>query len=369
TLVLGPPERRLSAEDLTALLQECTIATLPPTTLAILAPEALPGLETLIVAGEACPLELARRWAVGRRFFNGYGPTEATVCATAKRYDGGERLTAGRPFAHVEVWVLDVRGNPVPIGVIGELCLGGTGLARGYLHRPEQTAGSFVPHPFAARPGERLYRTGDLAIRRPDGEIELLGRTDHQAKIRGFRIELGEIEVAFTALAGVREVVVVVRQDTPGDPRLVAYVVGDVETDTLRQLLRERLPDYMVPAAFVTLAALPLTPNGKVDRKALPAPQRQSAAERYLAPRTPVEEVLAGIWAEGLGLERVGIADSFFDLGGHSLLVVRIMTRSEHVLGVKVPMSTPGEAPTVGRLAGVGLRGWAPARRSPLVGV
>src|SRR6185369_12370997 len=212
TLVLGPRERRLSADELTALLRQSTAALLPPTVLATLSPADLPGLKNLIVGGEACPVELARSWAAGRRLWNAYGPTEATVATTVKLYDHGERLPIGRPIPRMEAHVLDIRGNPVPAGVAGQLCLGGPGLARGYLARPDRTAASFVPHPFAAHPGERLYLTGDLAFRRPDGEIEFLGRLDHQVKIRGFRIELGEIEAALSALEGVREAVVVARE-------------------------------------------------------------------------------------------------------------------------------------------------------------
>ncbi|HSK75118.1 MAG TPA: amino acid adenylation domain-containing protein, partial [Thermoanaerobaculia bacterium] len=286
TLVLGPRERRLSREELTSLLRECTAALLPPTVLATLSPEDLPGLETLHVGGEACPVELALAWSAGRRLWNAYGPTEASVCATVKRYEGGERLPIGRPISGAQAHVLDAWGNQVPAGVMGELCLGGPGLARGYLDRPDGTAASFVPHPFAAFPGERLYRTGDLARYRPDGEIELLGRRDHQVKVRGFRIELGEIEAALAALPGNREAVVVMREDVPGDRRLVAYVVGDAPVEELRRSLRGRLPDYMVPSAIVTLAALPLTPSGKVDRKALPAPEPPVARESYVAPRT-----------------------------------------------------------------------------------
>src|SRR6185436_9679540 len=212
----------------------------------------------------------------------------------------------------------------------GELCVGGTGLARGYLGRSDLTAERFVPDPHAAVPGARLYRTGDLVRQKPDGTIRFLSRIDHQVKLRGVRIELGEIEVALSALPGISQAAVLLREDTPGDPRLVAYVTGDAEkvTDaTLRRQLRERLPEALIPAAFVTLAALPLTPNGKVDRKALPAPQRQTSEETYLTPRTPVEEILAGIWTDLLGLERVGVADHFFDLGGHSLLATRVMSR------------------------------------------
>jgi amino acid adenylation domain-containing protein len=355
-LVLGPRERLLSREELTALLRESTIALLPPTVLATLVPEELRGLETLIVGGEACPLQLARRWSAGRRFFNAYGPTEASVCATVKLYGGGERLPVGRPIDRVQAYVLDAWGNPVPVGVPGELSLGGPGLARGYLNLPERTARSFVPHPLATLPGERLYRTGDLALRLPDGEIEILGRLDHQVKVRGFRIELGEIEAVLVALPGVREAAVVVREDRsdlePGNRRLVAYVAGgDITAAALRQGLRERLPEHMVPAAFVTLAALPLTPNGKVDRKALPAPERQSPEESYQAPRTPVEEVLAGIWADLLGREHVGADGNFFDLGGHSLLATRVMSRLRRLFGVEMPLRDLFEAPVLADLA------------------
>jgi amino acid adenylation domain-containing protein len=229
TLVLGPRERRLSREELTSLLRESTVATLPPAVLSTLSPEDLPedlpGLATLIVAGEACPLELARPWAAGRRFWNAYGPTEATVCATAKLYGGEERLTIGRPLEGAQAHVLDGGGNPVPVGVAGELCLGGVGLARGYLNLPGRTAESFVPHPFATRPGERLYRTGDLVQRLPDGEIKFLGRLDHQVKIRGFRIEPGEVEARLAEHPAVLQSCVLAREDVPGDRRLVAYVV------------------------------------------------------------------------------------------------------------------------------------------------
>jgi amino acid adenylation domain-containing protein len=380
TLVLGPRERRLSREELTAVLAECTAVLLPPTVLATLSPQDLPGLKTLIVGGEACPVELARQFAggaagaagaAGRRLWNAYGPTEATVVATTHLYGGGDRLPIGRPIEGTEAWVLDAWGNPAPVGVAGELCLGGRGLARGYWNQPEQTARSFVPHPLAASPGERLYRTGDLAVRRPDGSLEYLGRLDHQVKIRGFRIELGEIEAALAALPGVRAAAVTVREDrspagagdpghpgdpgAPGDPgerRLVAYVAADAAAaPALRQALAGQLPEHMVPAAFVILAALPLLPNGKVDRKALPAPERQRSAETWVAPEGPVEEVLAGIWAEVLGVERVGAADHFFDLGGHSLLGTQVMSRLRGAFGVELPLRALFEAQTLAGLA------------------
>ncbi|HYG63434.1 MAG TPA: condensation domain-containing protein, partial [Thermoanaerobaculia bacterium] len=214
------------------------------------------------------------------------------------------------------------------------------------------TAGKFLPDPWSATPGARLYRTGDRARYRPDGNLEFLGRLDHQVKIRGFRIELGEIEAALATLPGVREAVVVVREDAPGDRRLVAYVTGDAAAaDDLRSSLQERLPEPMVPAAFVSLAALPLTPNGKVDRKALPAPEWQRAEESHLAPRTPAEEILAGIWAEVLGLDRVGATDHFFELGGHSLLATQVMSRVGEAFGVELPLRELFEAPVLADLA------------------
>src|SRR6185312_5487301 len=369
TLVLGPRERLLAREEMTTLLQDCTFATVPPSLLATLSPEELPGLATLIVAGEACPLELARRWSAGRRFFNAYGPTEASVCATAQLYTGGERLPIGRPIHGVMTYVLDGQGRPVPVGVAGELCVGGPGLARGYLNLPERTAASFVPHPLANFPGERLYRTGDLCCLRRDGEIEFLGRLDHQVKIRGLRIELGEIEAALLALPGVREAAVLAREEA-GGRRLVAYVAGEVSAEALRTTLREQLPEYMVPAAFVTLDALPLSPNGKVDRKALPDPEQPGGGEGYAAPRTPVEELVAGIWAELLGLERVGADGHFFELGGHSLLATQVMSRLRQAFGVEIPLQDVFEAPRLADLAArveAALRAGALAPAPPLL--
>ncbi|HVR97232.1 MAG TPA: amino acid adenylation domain-containing protein, partial [Thermoanaerobaculia bacterium] len=332
---------------------------LPPTVLATLSPEDLPGLATLIVGGEACPVELARAWAAGRRLWNAYGPTEASVVATVQLCDpreGGERLPIGRPIARMEAYVLDARGNPVPIGVAGELCLGGPGLARGYLDRPDRTAASFVPHPLAASPGERLYRTGDLARTRPDGEIDLLGRIDHQVKVRGYRIELGEIEAALARHPQALESVVVLREDRPGDRRLVAYVVTPLSSaalsSELRTFLRDSLPEFMVPATSVSLAALPVSANGKVDRKALPQPiDRRERGDEDLAPRTPIEELLAGIWSDLLRVEEVGRNDDFFELGGHSLQGIRLMARVREVLGVDLPIRTLFLTPTLAALA------------------
>ncbi|HST63392.1 MAG TPA: condensation domain-containing protein, partial [Longimicrobium sp.] len=240
---------------------------------------------------------------------------------------------------------------PVPIGVPGEAWVGGDGVVRGYLDRPGLTAERFVPDPFAAEPGARMYRSGDRLRWKADGRLEFIGRVDEQVKIRGFRIEPGEIEAVLSAHAEVREARVIVSTDASGEKRLVAYIVGHVEADELRGHLRESLPEYMVPAAFVGLDALPLTPNGKLDVKALPAPELGSAEGQSVAPRTPTEEVLAEIWAEVLRLERVGVNDSFFAMGGHSLMAIRVVSRVRAVFGVELPLRALFEGPTVAQLA------------------
>ena len=227
-------------------------------------------------------------------------------------------------------------------------------MARGYLHRPELTAERFIPHPFSEVPGERLYRTGDLARYLSDGNIEFLGRIDHQVKVRGFRIELGEIEAVLGDHPGVQEACVVVREEEPGEKRLVGYYVAGeavVEPEALRRYLQAKLPEYMVPGAFVLLEALPLTPNGKVDRRALPAPERGGATEAYVPPRTPTEELLAGIWAEVLRIEQVGRQDNFFALGGHSLVAIQVVARVRETLGVELAVRQVFESPTLAELS------------------
>jgi amino acid adenylation domain-containing protein len=325
--------------------------------------QALSGLERLLLGGEALPAELAARitGVLPDRLVNMYGPTETTVWSATHRVgDAAGGVPIGRPIANTRVYVLDAALRPQPVGVPGELFIGGHGVTRGYLGRPGLTAERFIPDPFSAQPGARLYRTGDRArwTERTDAlthsrthALEYLGRLDEQVKIRGFRIEPGEVEAALAAYPGVREARVVVRADQPGEPRLVAYVVGSVETDALRAHVRQGLPEYMVPSAFVFLDALPLTPNGKLDRKALPAPELAADADRYVAPRTPAEEVLAEIWAETLRLERVGVEESFFDLGGHSLLATRVVSRVRQLFGVEVPLRALFEGPTVAELA------------------
>ncbi|MBW3655533.1 MAG: amino acid adenylation domain-containing protein, partial [Gemmatimonadetes bacterium] len=315
-------------------------------------------VETLNLGGEALPHALAQAlYELGtvQRVGNLYGPTEDTTYSTYSLIPpGAERVTVGRPVAHTRAYVLDRHLRPVPVGVTGELYLAGEGLARGYASQPGLTAEKFVPDPFGTEAGARLYRTGDRVRWNARGELEYLGRVDHQVKVRGFRIELGEIEARLVEHAGVREAVVVVREDVAGEKRLVGYVVADGEAagaGELRAHLRERLPEYMVPGAFVLLDELPLTPNGKVDRRALPGPAMHAAQEAYTSARTPGEEILCAIWAEVLGVEQVGVHDNFFELGGHSLLATRVASRIQKVFGVQVPVRTLFEGGTVAALA------------------
>ena len=297
-----------------------------------------------LCGGEILPRDLAQKLLEqGVELWNMYGPTETTIWSTLYRVkEATGSIPVGRPIANTTLYLLDQNRQPVPVGVPGELYIGGDGLALGYLNRAELTAERFAPHPFSDKPGERLYRTGDLARYLPDGNIEILGRIDHQVKVRGFRIELGEIEAALAGHPAIKENVVVVREDTPGDKRLVAYVVAASEQKPaareLRRYLREQLPDYMAPSAFVTLTALPLTPNGKVDRKALPAPERERTATSTGATQvlTPTEALVVKVWQEALKVDQVSVYDNFFDLGGHSLLSVEVMTRLEKETGVKL---------------------------------
>jgi acyl carrier protein len=293
-----------------------------------------------------------RRGAETPRLVNMYGITETTVHVTGRplsREDvfGGSGSPIGRAIPDLRLYVLDPARRPVPVGVPGELYVGGGGVARGYLNRPELTAQRFVENPFG---GGKLYRTGDRVRWLADGTLDYMGRLDAQVKVRGFRIELGEIEAALRQAPGVTDCAVVVREDE-GDRRLVAYIVGEAEAEALRARVRQSLPEYMVPSAFVALDALPLTPNGKLDRKALPAPEYAADTDRYVAPRTPVEEALAEIWAKMLRVERVGANDSFFELGGHSLLATRVVSRVREVFGVEVPLRALFEEPTVAEMA------------------
>jgi pristinamycin I synthase-3/4 len=330
---------------------DCTPSQLRPLLAAGLGEgDAAPAL--VLVGGEAVDADLrdaalARSREGRTRFWNVYGPTECTVDTTATPFMAGTPPTRiGRPLPNARVHVAAASGSLAPVGVPGELRIGGAGLARGYLGRPDLTAERFIPDPFSGDSGARLYRTGDLVRQLPDGSLDFLGRLDNQVKVRGYRIELGEIEAALSALPGVREAVVVVKSDL----RLVAYVTGEVNTAALRQALRDKLPDFMLPSAIVALPALPLTPSGKVDRKALPEPDG-GLAPGFVAPRTAVEEVLAEIWAELLGIAQIGVHDNFFERGGHSLLAVLLMARIEKRLGKTLPLAALFSAPTLEALA------------------
>ncbi|HEX8150712.1 MAG TPA: amino acid adenylation domain-containing protein, partial [Pyrinomonadaceae bacterium] len=324
--------------------------------------EACTSLREVICSGEALPRELQERFHARQqaRLHNLYGPTEAAVDVTAWECErGGDRRTVpiGRPIANIEILILDAGLNPVPVGVAGELHIGGVGLARGYAGRPGLTAERFIPNPFGRRGGERLYKTGDLARFTPGGVIEYLGRIDGQVKIRGNRVELGEVEAALLAHDAVREAVVVARAEQGGQPRLVAYVTSEGEAPdagALRRFLQNRLPDYMVPSAFVALGRLPLTPNGKVDRKALPAPgyTRPESESEYVGPRSRAEQVLCDIWSEVLRVGSVGVHDNFFALGGDSILSIQIVARAQQA-GLRVTPKQLFGNPTVAGLAAV----------------
>ncbi len=298
------------------------------------------------------------------RLINSFGLTEATVDSTFFEADvlnvADEKLVPiGKPFANMPIYILDDNLNPVPVGVRGELFVGGIGVARGYFNRPDLTAEKFIPNPFASVQGERMYKTGDVARYLPDGNIEFLGRKDHQIKLRGYRIELGEIETAIGKYSNIKDVVVIAREDKPGDKKLVAYIVpenkAEIDINDLREFLLKHIPDYMIPSAIMILDELPLTPNGKVDRKALPVPGedlfREAVAVDYVAPRNQVEEVIAKIWSDVLHIEVIGIYNNFFLLGGHSLLATQVMSRIKKHLGVDVPLRSIFENPTIAGLA------------------
>jgi amino acid adenylation domain-containing protein len=336
-VVLARAEQLLPGPGLIRLLEKhrVTVAILPPSALSVMPSACLPELHTLVAAGERCTAEIVQRWAVGRRFINGYGPTEGTVCASLYECQPSEvRPPIGRPLTNVQAFVLGPDMQPVPVGVPGELYIGGAGLARGYLNRPELTAERFVVNPFSRHPRSRLYRTGDRCRWLPDGNLDFLGRVDHQVKVHGFRIELGEIESVLSEHPDVRQAVVAAKNDAAGDARLVGYVVprggAKPTVGQLRAFLEEKLPRFMLPNALATLDRLPLSPNGKVDRGALPAPEsaRPNSQKLYVPPRTREERILADIWAQVLGLERVGIHDDFFELGGGSIKSLRIVGKA-----------------------------------------
>ncbi|HEX8336701.1 MAG TPA: MupA/Atu3671 family FMN-dependent luciferase-like monooxygenase, partial [Pyrinomonadaceae bacterium] len=320
----------------------------------------LGGLRKLLLGGEALPPALVRELdgAVGGEIHNMYGPTETTIWSASHLVEGaGHSIPIGRPLANTQVYILDRRLGPQPPGVFGEIYIGGEGVVRGYLRRAGLTAERFIPDPYGGVPGARLYRTGDVGRFLPDGSIEFGGRTDEQVKLRGHRIELGEIESVLRTHPDVREAVVVAREDEPGHKRLAAYLIAEREpapaAGELRSHLRRHLPEYMIPSAFVVLEALPLTPNGKLNRRALPEPERADVRgeDRFVAPRTPTEELMAEIWSQVLGVERVGVNDNFFELGGNSLLATRLIHDVRRAFSINLPLRSVFDDPTVAGLA------------------
>ncbi len=322
------------------------------------------GLRLALLGGDWLPLSLPDRlkeMATDVRVVNLGGATEASIHSTIYPIEQIDPLWKsfpyGRPMANQHTYILDAALQPVPVVVPGQLHLGGVGLARGYLNRPDLTAEKFIPHPFGQRAGERIYKTGDLARWRPDGTIELLGRLDFQVKIRGLRVEPGEIAALLRRHRSIQDAVIMAREDEPGNKRLVAYIISRAgsqpNTTELWEFLNQALPDYMVPSTFVLLDAFPLSPNGKVDRQALPAPEQKRPDLGYTsaAPRSAVEEVLVGIWANVLDLQEVGIHDNFFHLGGHSLLATQIIAQILETFQLALSLRTLFEAPTIATLA------------------
>uniref|UniRef100_UPI00115B3A40 non-ribosomal peptide synthetase n=1 Tax=Mycobacterium marinum TaxID=1781 RepID=UPI00115B3A40 len=357
-LVVAPEDVITSPEELHQLLatEQVTVLSHTPSALAQLSPQTL-DTATVIVAGEACPPDLAQRWASGRALLNAYGPTETTIYATTSNplQPDADLVPIGAPVPGAGVFVLDRWLRPVPPGTVGELYVAGTGVGVGYWRRGGLSAARFVACPFGAA-GSRMYRTGDLVCWGPDGQLQYVGRADEQVKIRGYRIECGEVTAALTTLDPIDQAVVIARNDAPGQPRLVAYYTTTsgtgLDTTDIRASLSQVLPAYMVPAAFMVIDELPLTVNGKLDRRALPAPDYTTSAQAYVAPQGPVEEVLASLYAQILGgSDRVSAADSFFDLGGDSLSAMRLIAAANTTLHAGLRVADVFEAPTITALA------------------
>jgi amino acid adenylation domain-containing protein/thioester reductase-like protein len=352
-LVVVPESVACSPDDFHALLvsERVSVLTQTPSAVGVLSTD---GLEStaLLVGGECCPPEVVDRWAPGRVMVNAYGPTETTVYAamSAPLSAGSGVVPIGSPVAGAALFVLDASLRAVPAGVIGELYVAGAGLGVGYVRRSALTASRIVACPFGA-PGARMYRTGDLVCWRADGQLAYVGRADEQVKIRGYRIECGEVQATLATLDGVDQAVVIAREDHPGDQRLVGYITGIADPQEARAALARRLPAYMVPTAVVALDALPLTPNDKLDTRALPAPEYHDTAREYRAPASPTEAILAGIYAEVLGVERVGVEDSFFDLGGDSLSAMRVITAINTALDIHLAVPVLFKAPSVASLS------------------
>lgn len=375
TLYLANKESLLPGQPLIKLLRdkEITHVTLPPAVLSVLPKVKLPALETIICAGEICSQDIVKKWANDRQFFNAYGPTEVTVWATiAEIKDDSRKPPIGRPIPNAQVYILDKNLQLVPVGIPGELYVGGHGVAKGYINLPELTRNQFIETDFL--PGRRLYKTGDLGRYFPDGNIEFLGRIDEQVKIRGFRIELGEIEALLSQHPAVKKSIVIVQEKAPENQQLVAYIVPQkqvaIAPQIWRDFLKNKLPDYMIPSAFVTLDSLPLTPNGKVDRRHLTSidiSRSQVIDKTSVSPRNSTEAALAKIWSEVLRIEQVSVSDNFFDLGGDSLLAIRVMDKIEKHFNREISLSTLFLNPTVEGLANSLRTKIKPLAWSPLV--
>ncbi|MCB0192755.1 MAG: amino acid adenylation domain-containing protein [Anaerolineae bacterium] len=367
-LIMAEPDRHYDPSYLVKFIieQKITAADFIPSLLQLFLEEPnvaqCTSLRRVTTGSETVTVDLQSQFyaKLKANLYNLYGPTEASIASTCWPCQAGDdkrSVPIGRPIANTQIYLLDKYLQPVPLGIPGEVHIGGIGLARGYLNRPEMTAEKFISNPFSDDPEARLYKTGDLARYLVDGDLEFLGRIDHQVKIRGYRIELGEIEAFLRQHGAVQKAVALVREDRPGDKRLVAYVVPEakqaVEVSQLRHYLQQKLPDYMVPSAFVSLDALPLTPNGKVDRRALPAPDatRPELAETFVAPEGPVEEKLAEMWQQVLGLKKVGVHDNFFELGGHSLIAARLFSKIQREFGRQLPLATLFQAPTIAQIS------------------
>ncbi|WP_425433911.1 amino acid adenylation domain-containing protein, partial [Marininema mesophilum] len=357
------PGSSFSLEELGKVIQDSSITIMCLTTslfhqVVDFNQKALHGVKQLLVGGDVLSAAHVRKVLQsipGCRVINGYGPTENTTCTCSYSMTDPDEVSMsipiGRPIANTSVYILDRNLQPVPVGIPGELYVGGDGLAHGYLYAEQQTAEKFIPHPFSEHPEEKLYKTGDLVRYLPDGNLEFLGRIDNQVKIRGFRIELGEIEGALNEISSIQESVVMVQEYDRGDKRLVAYVVGEGSVAEWKAHLSDQLPSYMVPAYFVVLDAFPLTSNGKIDRKALPIPDGKQVGGQYIAPRTPLEELVVSVWEPILGLENIGAQDSFFELGGHSLLATQVASRLQEAFQIELSIRELFAYPTVEALA------------------
>jgi len=362
TLHFATRDILLSSDQLIDFLNNnnITVATLPPSLLTLISPDQIKSLKSLASVGDSCSWDLAQKWSKKRKFFNGYGPTETTIGAAwhlvKKPIEGTITAPIGKPVNNIKIYILDSNLQPVPLGIPGEIYIGGISLARGYLNRPDLTADKFLPDPHTAIEGARLYKTGDLGRFLEDGNIEFIGRVDFQVKLRGFRIEIGEIEATLKNLSSVQDAVVLVKENIEGDKRLIAYIVNSdsntVSASEIREVLKEQLPEFMIPAGIVVMESFPLTPSGKVNRRALPEPDEDNLelTDIFVAPRSAEEEILTGIFSDILRIQKVGINSSFFDLGGHSLMATQVISRIRDTFDIEIPLRILFEAPTIALL-------------------